>query len=121
MNSIKNNQIAYKNKSGGLLRINNERYYQFIIAKGLIAEYEYPIEIEKNTYDLVVLDGNRYKTVVEMKRWMSSTGKSEIDGIKVDINNKLLPSDSERALMLIFSANPSSISIQENVSWLSEN
>ncbi|MBP7974917.1 MAG: hypothetical protein KAZ02_03505 [Acinetobacter sp.] len=120
LNSIKNNQIAYKNKSGGLLRINNERYYQFIIAKGLIAEYEYPIEIEKNTYDLVVLDGNRYKTVVEMKRWMSSTGKSEIDGIKVDINNKLLPSDSERALMLIFSANPSSISIQENVSWLSE-
>ena len=72
LNSIKNNQIAYKNKSGGLLRINNERYYQFIIAKGLIAEYEYPIEIEKNTYDLVVLDCNRYKTVVEMKRWMSS-------------------------------------------------
>ena len=120
LGAVERNSQAYGQESGGLLRINNERYYQFVVARELISKYEFPIDIEKDTYDLVVYEGKKYKTVVEMKRWMSSTGRTEVAGIKNDINEKLLLANSLSSLMLIYSANPPNVCIESNVRWLAD-
>ncbi len=115
-----NNQ-AYSGQCGGILRINNERYYQFIVARGLIKAYPKPIALEKSHYDLVVLNPSDpgYDTVVEMKRWMSATGDPEIPGIRIDIENNLASAQANKALMLIYSAHPKeAATVEENLDYL---
>jgi hypothetical protein len=40
--------------------------------------------------------------------------------VKSDINEKLIPSRSEKALMLIYSANPPEVDIELNINWLAK-
>lgn len=110
--------------TGGILRINNERYYQFAIARALVSSFPYEAVIERDTHDLVLLD-NKDKTkwfaAIEMKRWMSNNGEAEIPGIKHDINEKLAKAKVSgkvpNALMLVFSANEES-KTEINLDWL---
>ncbi len=102
------NKRAYPNSQGGILRMNNERYYQFTIARALTSSYPYGVKVEVNTHDMVLHypdSDKKLYAVLEMKRWMSPEGNQEIQGIKNDIQ-KLLIAAAEHALMLIISANP---------------
>ena len=79
LGAIAANQIAYPDEKGGILRINNERYYQFIVARALTSSYRFSATIEIGGHDLVVsYPGNPTKwfAIVEMKRWMSDKGET---------------------------------------------
>lgn len=113
---------AYPNNKAGILRINNERYYQFVIARHLFATLNRHIELEENFIDLVIHSTSSqedYEVSVEMKRWMSATGNTEIKSIRDDFD-KLKSHNSKHRLMLIFSANPSESSIENNIEYLSK-
>ncbi|WNO11287.1 hypothetical protein [Teredinibacter sp. KSP-S5-2] len=113
---------AYSADKNGLLSINNERYYQFVIARHLFKVLPKRIALESSRIDLVVLsdeDPNKYDVVVEMKRWMSSTGNTEIPGIRDDFE-KLSKSKADHTVMLVFSSNPSNTPIDENLDFLSK-
>lgn len=117
-----NQNSAYSTDRNGLLKINNERYYQFVIARYLFKYLNRKIGLESNYIDIVVfdeVDDTKYDVIIEMKRWMSSTGISEIGGITTDFV-KLEKEDARLRLMLIFSSNPKSVSINENLIYLSE-
>jgi predicted AAA+ superfamily ATPase len=121
LGAVTANQIAYDGESGGILRINNERYYQFIVARALMSSMPYKVKVEVDTHDLLLeapKTGERI-AVIEMKRWMSSTGEKEISGIRRDLFEKLPSAKAELKLMLIFSANPPN-QMQKQISWLSE-
>jgi hypothetical protein len=123
---VMGNNPAYDADRNGILYINNERFYQFMVARHLFKTLNLKVEIECKTIDLVVRSNEcakEYYVAVEMKRWMSSTGNAEISGIRTDIdklregNNK---NESEHGLMLIFSSNPVEVSLDENIRMLSE-
>jgi hypothetical protein len=118
--SFRNNS-CYTENSGGILAVNNERYYQFAIVKYLFKTFHYRVSIEQDYVDLVVYEDNDEQNIeiaVEMKRWMSSTGEAEVPNIQRDIE-KLRKSNAKKGLLLIFSANPPDVSINENLVWLS--
>ena len=120
LRAIAKNQEGYRGAKGGILRFKNERYYQFIIRRELILSYSYPADIEIDTYDLVIKDPNNDKqclVIAEMKKWMSETGKSEIDGIRKDIE-KLSTAEADHRLMIIFSANPDDDNTKGNIEYL---
>jgi len=121
LNKALSNNPAYATDRSGILSINNERYYQFVIAKYLYKHLRKPIRLEDNQIDLVIYPDDtsyKYEVAVEMKRWMSSTGNSEIKGIQKDFD-KLSRCDCKKGLMLIFSSNPKHVPTQENISVLS--
>jgi len=119
LGSIAANNLAYPNENGGILRMNNERYYQFIIARALVSSFLYPVEIEVNSHDLVLMDPNnnsKWFAVIEMKRWMSENGTQEIPSILSDIQ-KLRSTNAAHNMMMIFSANPKG-STAYQLKWL---
>jgi hypothetical protein len=121
LDAVAKNKLVYskENESGGILRFNNERYYQFVIARALVAEIEYRVEIEVDTHDLLLNHSSQKRfAVVEMKRWMSSTGESEIPAIRHDLHGKLPVADAELKVMMIFSANPRD-QMSKQLEWLS--
>ncbi len=112
----------YTADKNGLLTINNERYYQFVIARHLYAHLDYRIALESNFIDLVVysdVDDGSYEVAVEMKRWMSSTGNPEIPGIQKDFT-KLEKTNAKRRLMLVFHSSPAHVSLDDNIAYLSK-
>lgn len=114
--AIVSNMQAYKNCSGGILRINNERYYQFIIARALTSSFPFQVQIEKNTHDFMLIDSNNNDKafcVIEMKRYMSPEGNVEIPRIKNDINKILNNTTAPHGMELIVSANPIGNSLKE--------
>jgi hypothetical protein len=107
--AIAANPIAYPNGRDGILRINNERYYQFIVARALVSSFPFAVTVEVGSHDLVLRyphSPEKWFAVVEMKRWMSVEGEQEISAILRDINEKLRPAAADHALMVLFSANP---------------
>lgn len=110
----------------GLLRFNNERYYQFVIARGLFEAYPYAVEVERgeDPFDLTLSKpshGTPLFAVVEMKRWMSvGGGGKELKGILEDfskLSNKA-KGKASHGLMIIFSANETGDQIKKNKRWL---
>ena len=91
LGAMQANKQAYPKGNGGILNINNERYYQFVIARALKSSFRYQVSIEKDSHDFVLEDpistGSRF-AVIELKRWMSSGGKKEIAWIIDDIKLK---------------------------------
>ena len=113
---------AYSDDRNGILSINNERYYQFVIARYLFKHLQRRVALESDYIDLVIYsdDGSKqYEAIVEMKRWMSSTGNPEIPGIREDFE-KLLKQPAAHRIMLIFSSNPVETPIVENIEFLSK-
>ncbi len=120
LGSISANRAAYPDGNGGLLRVNNERYYQFIVARALMSSFPFAVVPELNRHDLVLKypgSNSNWFAAVEMKRWMSGAGESEIPGMIEDLK-KLRSCGAESALMLVFSANKAG-KTNENLAWLS--
>jgi hypothetical protein len=95
-----------KGQHGGLLRINNEHYYQGVVWRALLSRWLVKVEVDR--HDLVIYDDaepKTYVTAVEMKRWMSVEGNREISGIKEDVG-KLRRATVRNGYLLVFSANP---------------
>jgi len=72
----------------GLLRIANERYYQFVVARALMSRYEYHVGIEKETFDFVVganAGATSWLAVGEMKKWFSNNEEREMPRMRDDI------------------------------------
>lgn len=74
----------------GIRRVENERFYQYLVWRALLKEFEFPVDLEREgNYDFVVWDGAESESGVvavgEMKRWVSSSGKVELPGIVRDI------------------------------------
>jgi hypothetical protein len=116
------NQAAYPREKRGVLRIFNERYYQFVVARSLASSYPFAAAVEIESHDLVLhYPGNpsQWFAVVEMKCWRSVKGEQEIRSIQQDINDKLRPAKAEHALMLLFSANPHG-QTEQNLGWLAK-
>jgi hypothetical protein len=71
----------------GILRLNNERYYQFICWKACMARWDADVEAH-GQHDLVLSvpsETGKLLAVFEMKRWMSPGGETEIPGIRGDL------------------------------------
>ena len=101
---------------GGLWRLINERYFQFIVWRALAPKYAVKVETEGRA-DLVLTEGES-KYVFEMKRWFSANGERELPSINLDID-KLRKSDAAIKGMIVFAAGARSTSV-EHCSWLEE-
>ena len=121
LDAVAKNRTAYDGESGGIIRFNNERFYQFVVAKALISTMPYRVGVEIDSHDLVLKNPTTSEkfAVVEMKRWMTGVGNRELPKIRIDIHEKLPRAQSELKLMLVFSANPVG-QMLENIEWLSE-
>lgn len=124
LSGIAANPTAYPDCNGGILRFDNERYYQFVIARALITStFRLAVTVETKYYDLVLHDSKnaaKHFAAIEMKRWPSENGVSEIKKIKKDMD-KLRSCGAEHALMLIFSAQPKNAKdSKDHLEWLSE-
>ena len=77
LGSVAANRQAYPGENGGILRLNNERYYQFIVARSLVSSYPFAAEIEVDFHDLVLRypGDSKIFAAIEMKRWMTSSTK----------------------------------------------
>ena len=112
LGAVAANKKVYANEYGGIIRLNNEHYYQRIVARALMSSFPFVAKLEyKERHDLVLLypnDINHWFAVVEMKRWMSTTGKKELEPIKTDLSKikKAVQNGAEHGLMMLFSANP---------------
>ncbi len=102
-------------KSGGILRILNERYYQFVVCRGWLSRWNTIPELR--VHDAVILEDNKEAAIIEMKCWRSTSGETEIPRIKFDIEK--LKAVSLPAFMILFSANESK-QTKDNLEFLYE-
>jgi hypothetical protein len=107
-----------RGKHGGLLRSQQEKFYQYVVWKAAYAKWA--AEVEKDSHDLVVLDptdDRKYLCVFEMKNWFSVNGKRELPFIIHDINIKLRNCISPNSAFILFSANNRG-AMDEQLRWL---
>lgn len=127
-----NGNLACPGQRGGILRIPNERYFQFVIARSYAKMLPYIVKVEDFRRDVTLSDPNETQanlrhTVIEMKCWFSSSGTAELPGIKTDIFENLAADvagtgpngfRARNGFMFVFSANPVG-KLASNVEWLS--
>jgi len=89
----------------GLLRIVNERYYQFVISRALMSAYRYRVNIEEDRRDFVLRDrsGGEWIATGEMKLWLSSRSETDLPSIRSDIA-KLRNTPSRSGFLLVATA-----------------
>jgi hypothetical protein len=121
-------------QKGGILRIINERYYQFVLARHLSGVLPFIVKVEDCRRDITLVypngrSSNKRFAVLELKCWMSAAGERELPGIKIDINENLKADicsknnngfNAEHGFMLVFSANHSDKDIDENLDYLAK-
>jgi hypothetical protein len=97
----------------------NERYYQFIIWRGLMSSsFPWHARTERQDYDLAFYDDAKDDLVgcAEVKGWWSESGETEVQGIKRDLKGKLGIA-AVPGVMLILTSHPPNIA-EENFCWL---
>ncbi len=101
------NHPAYAGQRAGILRpgFMDERYYQRLVARQLLAWKLYEVHLELARHDLVLTQQDKWITVVEMKLWMGSTGNPALPLIVDDIR-KLQQAVATHRILLVFSENP---------------
>jgi hypothetical protein len=67
-------------KNGGILRIANERYYQFVACLGWLSRWNTMPELR--AHDAVILEDDKEVATIEMKKWLSETGETEVKSDK---------------------------------------
>lgn len=89
----------------GLLRIANERYYQFVISRALMSGYRYRVNIEEDRRDFVLRNGSDGEWIAtgEMKLWLSSRSETDLPRIRLDIA-KLRQAPSRPGFLLVATA-----------------
>lgn len=117
--AVESNSTMDDADRSGILRFNNEHYYKFVVARGLLRSMPYRVEAEREYHDLMLTLPQRDErvAVIEMKRWMSKEGREELSGIRMDIEGKLAKARAAHRLMLIFSANPVG-GTEQSINWL---
>ena len=93
---------------GGILRLNNERYYQFSLWRAVLSGWN--ARVEEQSHDLVIVDpsdSSKHLAIFEMKRWMGARGDEPkvVKDITRDIE-RLQKSKAHNSVLVIFSANP---------------
>jgi hypothetical protein len=91
-----------RNQKGGLLRVELERYYQYIVWKSLLDTYDAQIECSREggyLIDLVIKE-QETEHFFEMKYW------HEESSVRVNSDIRRLQSFSDGGNLLVFSANP---------------
>lgn len=91
----------------------NERYYQFVIWRTLMASFPWRVKTERKGYDLAFYDdaSGKLEAVAEIKGWWSDEGEQELPGIKLDLEKPGLLRIP--GVMLILTSHPSEIA-EEN-------
>lgn len=94
-----------RGEHGGILRLVNERYYQFIVWRSVLPKW--PSAVEIDYHDLIIDNGSSRTplAIVEMKNWVSGSGNKEIPGIKNDVA-KLRDAQAQNCGLMLFSVNP---------------
>ncbi|WP_428484094.1 hypothetical protein [Rhodopila sp.] len=108
-----------RGESGGILRLNNERVYQFILWRAVLSSWN--AKVEERTHDLVIFDPtdpSKHLAIFEMKKWMAARGLPELPGILTDIK-RLNASDAPNTALIIFSANDRG-DMDKQLTWLEE-
>jgi hypothetical protein len=105
-------------RKGGILRLNDERYYQSILSRAMLSRWSAAVEYHSR-YDLVLFDADDPETlyaVFELKRWMGSSGERELPGIGADIR-KLQKATCPKSALVVFSSNKRG-DMKTNIEWL---
>lgn len=105
---VMNKLYGEDGKPPGILRFLNERFYQYVMVRALMSKYKFKIDLEKETYDIVLLSREsiapkKYIAVGEMKKWMSTKGETDIPKIKKDID-KLSVAPNAASFLIILTA-----------------
>ena len=101
------NNPNYQNDTHGILLLNYERYFQYLIARSIISSSKYKIQLEQSHHDIVLSEQNHEDfVVIELKRWMSGTGNLELPKITIDINKLKESKLAGEKVLMIFSVNP---------------
>lgn len=88
------NQDLYGDENPcGLLRIVNERYYQFVISRALMSAYRYRVNIEEDRRDFVLREnaGGDWIATGEMKLWLAARADTDLPRIRADIGKLRSP------------------------------
>ena len=109
--------VAARGESGGILRRQDERYYQHVVWRSVLARWNALLERNPlgagKQIDLEVMnDGTPH--YFEMECWLSKSGKRELKGIRTDVE---MVGRRPNGYMLVFSANPPGTT-KENLAWL---
>lgn len=97
----------------------NERYYQFVIWRGLMSSlFRWRSRTERKDYDLAFYDDEtgKLEAVAEIKGWWSDSGERELPGIKRDLKGKLEIA-SVPGVMLILTSQLAE-DAEDNFHWL---
>jgi len=106
----------------GILRFNNERYYQFVCLRGMMSGMPYAADVERGTYDIVLYepgtgDSRSFAAVGEIKRWMGASGEAEIPAIQEDMEK--LRRGTCPGFQVIITASRRG-KTEENLQWLAQ-
>lgn len=93
--------VRHRGERGGLVRLQNERFYQFIVWRAILPVWHAVVEL--GWRDLIVDDGHD-RHHFEMKKWMTAAGETEIAGMKNDVAK--LKASQKNGYLIVFSANP---------------
>src|SRR5208337_2661625 len=96
----------------GIARFNNERFFQYIIARHLVVAKGYLVNLEKQTFDMTLYRESARTSPValcEIKRWMSEFGEREIPSIVSDLK-KLRDSKQSNTFEIV-------ITLEREKSW----
>jgi hypothetical protein len=99
---------------GGILRIENERYFQFVVMRSLLSRFD--VVAERSLHDLIILDHGSVSVIIEMKCWRND--RSEFDSFRADIK-KLQAAKGSAAYMLMFWRDVAS-RLEQNLAYLKE-
>ena len=106
-----------RGEAGGILRLVNERYYQFVLWRASLAHWRAEVEYGAH-HDLVLFsadDPGKMWAIFELKLWTTDYD-SQLPSFRVDLD-KLRSAISEHAAFILISANQRG-KMAENIAWL---
>ena len=69
--------VHIRQEHGGLVRVLNERYFQFVVWRAILPRWH--ADIERATWDLTVTTNDK-KHFFEMKNWRGKSGDDQLKG-----------------------------------------
>ncbi len=110
----------WRSRPDGICDNMNERYYQFVIWRELMATFRWRPRTERRWHDLAFYDDRTDELVAfaEIKGWWSSNGEAELPGIRRDLKEKLGLWGVPGVMLLLTSHLVEDA--EENLYWLAE-
>ena len=103
----------------GICDNTNERYYQFVVWRALMASFPWRPRTERRGYDLAFYNDetNELVAFAEIKGWWGVSGEQELPGIRRDLEK--LGILRIPGVMLILTCHPKN-QAEDNFRWLAE-